>query len=187
MRSVKLRYMEWMYDLVYYPTYIKNMSYRKLFNYLQSIDFVYDIPMDENRADDGIRLRIRFGDECHVPKDRLYFEFGSKPCSVLEMMIALSLRCEEHIMYDPDKGDRTGKWFWEMIANLGLHKMNDSNFNEEITLDIIERFMYRQYDDDGKGNIFIIKNKTKDIKDAEIWHQMNWYLNELFDDEKYII
>ena len=43
-----------------------------------------------------------------------------RPCSVLEMMIALSMRCEEQIMDDPDIGNRTGQWFWDMIDNLGL-------------------------------------------------------------------
>ena len=39
----------------------------------------------------------------------------NKTCSVLEMMIALAIRCEEHIMDDPDVGNRTGQWFWKDV------------------------------------------------------------------------
>lgn len=44
----------------------------------------------------------------------------NRPCSVLEMIIALAIRLEEHIMDDPDIGNRTGQWFWDMIVSLGL-------------------------------------------------------------------
>ena len=41
------------------------------------------------------------------------------------MMIALAIRCEEHIMDDPDAGDRTGQWFWSMLVSLGLGSMDE--------------------------------------------------------------
>ena len=77
------------------------------------------IPMDGNRAEDGIDLRYRFGHEQHYSDAMVASFLDDRPCSVLEMMIALSIRCEEHIMDDPDVGNRTGQWFWSMIASLG--------------------------------------------------------------------
>lgn len=63
--------------------------------------------------------------------------------SVLEMLIALSIRLEEHIMDDPEIGDRTGQWFWNMITNLGLGSMDDRKFNENRVEDIVTRFLER--------------------------------------------
>ena len=40
-----------------------NKSYRRLFYKLHDTEFAYTIPMDGNRAEDGIELRYRFGRE----------------------------------------------------------------------------------------------------------------------------
>lgn len=53
----------------------------------------------------------------------------------LEMIIALAIRLEEHIMDDPDIGNRTGQWFWDMIVSLGL--------GSEGLIDVIRRFLNR--------------------------------------------
>ena len=49
------RYFDWMYQLVVDDRYSK--SYRKLFVRLHDTEFTYMIPMDGNRAEDGIDLR----------------------------------------------------------------------------------------------------------------------------------
>ncbi len=55
-------YFEWMYRLVVDDRY-SNKSYRRLFYKLHDTEFAYTIPMDGNRAEDGIELRYRFGRE----------------------------------------------------------------------------------------------------------------------------
>ena len=52
--QVSKQYFEWMYDILCWNS---RKSYRKLLSTLHNIDFVYDIPMDGNRAEDGISLR----------------------------------------------------------------------------------------------------------------------------------
>ena len=95
------------------------------------------------------------------------------------MMIALSIRCEETIMDDPKIGDRTGQWFWGMISNLGLSSMIDKRFDEEYVWYNIERFLNRDYEADGKGGLFTIKNTNRDLRKVEIWIQLCWYLDNI--------
>lgn len=171
-------YFEWMYHLVCNDRYSKKLSYRKLMHYLYNIDFYYIVPMDVNREDDGIELRYRFGYENSYDPKTIAVYLDIYPCSVLEMMIALSLRCEEHIMNDPEIGNRTGQWFWNMIVNLGLGSMTDEKFDMDYTERIIKMFLNREYKRDGEGGLFTVKNSQKDLRTAEIWYQMCWYLNE---------
>ena len=87
--------------------------------------------MDVNRAADGLNLRERLG-----------FQSGN-PCSIFEMMVALAVRCEEHIMTNDEIGDRTPLWFWGMIENLGLREMTDDIFDERLVDEVVERFLAR--------------------------------------------
>ena len=57
------KYFKWMCQLVLDRRYSKSLSYRKLLQFLNRVDFSYTIPMDGNREDDGIDLRYRFGYE----------------------------------------------------------------------------------------------------------------------------
>lgn len=169
-------YFEWLYDLVCGKRYPKTISYRKLLSYLHSITFNYSIPNDANRADDGIALRYRFALEYDYPDVP---ECLDGPCSILEMMVALAIRCEENIMDDPNVGDRTGQWFWEMIKNLGLKPMIDEKFNKDIADDIIDRFLNNEYEPDGRGGLFRIRQCEYDLRTVEIWYQLCWYLNSI--------
>jgi hypothetical protein len=102
-----------------------------------------------------------------------------RPCTVLEMMIALALRCEEDTMDDPLMGDRTGQWFWRMIVSLGLGAAVDGRFNPKPINAIIERFLNREYEPNGKGGLFTIKNCEYDLRTVEIWIQLCWYLDSI--------
>lgn len=79
-------------------------------------------------------------------------------------------------MSDPDIGDRTGQWFWNMIVNLGLGNMSDDNFNKQYVKKIIKNFLDRHYEKNGKGGLFMIEAPSKDMRDIEIWYQMCMYL-----------
>lgn len=176
--ELRNRYFNWMYRLVCDNRYAKDLSYRKLLRHLFETDFTYTISMDGNREADGIDLRYRFGyDQCYdLPV--IASDLDDCPCSILEMMIALAIRCEEHIMDNPDVGDRTGQWFWNMIVSLGLGSMSDIHYDETYTDAVILRFLNRQYDRNGQGGLFTVHNSEKDMRTAEIWYQMCWYLAE---------
>jgi hypothetical protein len=134
--------------------------------------------MDGNRAEDGMDLRYRFGDENSYDQALIATYLDDRPCSVLEMLIALAIRCEEQIMDDPDIGDRTGLWFGNMIYNLNLHTMHNSDFDREYVDEVIDIFLNRKYERDGRGGLFTVKNAPRDLRDVEIWYQLCWYLNE---------
>lgn len=170
-------YFDWMYQLVC-SNRNKRLSYRKLFCQLFDTEFIYILGMDSNRADDGINLRYRFGYECHHPDPMIATLLDNRPCSVLEMMIALSMRCEENIMVDPDVGDRIGQWFWNMIVSLGLGSMSDGRYDKNYVADVLERFINREYERNGHGGLFTVEYTNTDMRTAEIWTQMHLYLGE---------
>ena len=172
-------YFEWMYQLVCNEKYYRRLSYRKLLGYLHNIEFTYIVDMDSNRASDGIDLRYRFGYELNYDRSIIDSCLDNGPSSVLEMIIALASRCEEHIMDDPDIGNRTGQWFWNMIVNLGLGAMKDDKFNPRIVNDIVTTFLSRKYKRNGEGGLFTIENYEMDLRKAEIWYQMCWYLDSI--------
>ena len=141
------------------------------------LNLIFLLPKDENRAEDGIALRYRFAYGYHSPASAETFLDG--PCSVLEMMVALAIRCEETIMDNPLIGDRTGQWFWGMIVSLGLGSMMDDRFDEDYVDFVINRFLNREYEPNGKGGLFTIKNCVQDLRDVEIWYQICWYLDSI--------
>ena len=179
--EIKNRYLEWMYGIVCDDQYTEDLTYHKLFDILNSTEFYYSIPMDGNRAEDGVNLRYRFGDNSGIDHRIIASELDDHPCSVLEMMIALALRIEDSIMDNPDIGNRVGQWFWEMIVSLGLGGMNDRNFDVDFVDDKLRIFLNREYDRDGNGGLFHTSDSSKDMRNTEIWYQMHSYLNELLE------
>lgn len=169
-------YFNWMYDTVCADRFAKDISYKKLLMYLHNTMFRYSIRRDSNRADDGVSLRYRFAlskgyDDVH--------HYITQPCSVFEMMLALAIRCEKDIMDDTAFGDRTGQWFWGMIVNLGLGSMTDDQFDKLYVEEIIERFLNREYEPNGKGGLFTVRDCDRDLRDVEIWFQLCYYLDSI--------
>lgn len=174
-RLIQDRYFEWLYNYVCKGKVNNKVSYRKLFMLLHDIDFDFYIYDDINRAMDGVDLRNRFAAEI---RDEEASEVLDDSCSVLEMLVALAIKCEETIMDDPRYGDRTSQWFWSMISNLGLNTMTDDVFNKQYAATKIYTFLERQYEPDGKGGLFYIRNCKEDLRSVEIWTQLCWYLND---------
>ena len=171
-------YFEWLCDLVCGDLYSDRISYRKLLMHLHGVEFVWYIPMDENRAKDGLDLRYRFS-VSQGYEDTYLADYIDGPCSVLEMMIALAIRCEENIMEDTRYGDRTTQWFWGMINNLGLGSMRDDNYDKDYVEYVIQTFLRREYKPNGDGGLFTINHCDHDLRDVEIWYQLNWYLDSI--------
>lgn len=179
MRSeIRNQYFKWLTNIVTRNRVSKQVSYDKLLNHLHDTKFRYSIPLDRNRASDGVDLRYRFASllDCNPNDARV------GPCTVLEMMVALSIRSEETIMDDPDVGDRTGQWFWSMITSLGLGGLNDSRYDPDYVDDVLDIFLNRDYSPDGRGGLFTIRHCDVDLRDVQIWTQMLWYLDSIVDD-----
>ena len=152
-------------------------SYRKLFGYLYSREFYSDVENDENRAEDGLDLRMRFAEDSNYTYRDIYI-YLDEPCSVLEMMLGLALRCEEHIMGDPEIGDRTGLWMHAMLESLHLADQTDDVYDEEKAVNAIDILLSHGYKRNGDGGLFTITKRREDMRKTEIWCQMCWYLVE---------
>lgn len=174
-------YFEWLFDLVCRDRFAPEISFRELLLHLHRTRFRYSIPRDQNRAKDGEGLRYRFALKYAEYPDEVdeILYILDQPCSVFEMMVALAVKAEEEIMDDPNVGDRTSQWFWTMLSNLGLSSMSDRYFDRAFVIDTIERFMDRDYEPDGKGGLFRIRDCDRDLRYVEIWHQLCWYLDSI--------
>lgn len=174
--NIEKEYFDWICGVVQ-----ANNNYQKLLWHLfKNIRFEAILSRDENRADDGINLRYRFSQEGRYSYSEICYALDNRDCSMLEMIAALALKCEENYMYDFTIGDRTSQWFWEMLKNLGLDSFDDYHWSEDYVNEICEVFINRDYAPDGKGSLFYIPGCEKDMREVEIWYQMCWYLNEMY-------
>lgn len=170
--QVKNEYFDWLYNYVCKGR--GNVSYRKLFMLLHDIEFTFYIRNDVNRAIDGTDLRYRYA---IIIDDESVMDILDEPCTVLEMILALAIRCEENIMDDTSYGDRTSQWFWNMLSNLGISNMTDDKFDRKVATEKIYDFLERRHEPDGKGGLFYIRGCKEDLRDVEIWTQLCWYLD----------
>lgn len=177
--GVSNEYFRWMLDMIRNNDHSNTISYKKLLTHLHNTTFIFSIHNDQNRAEDGISLRYRFAiTQGYEDSVEDVIDILNGPCSVLEMLVALASHCEEW-MDNPKIGDRTGQWFWGMIVNLGLGSMTDKEFDRKNVDECIKRFMNREYDPDGKGGLFTIKDCDRDLRTVEIWYQLCWYLDSI--------
>lgn len=168
------QYFDWLSSFANLP------SHSLLFKKLYFTSFGWTIPFDANRADDGIELRYRFGRENGIPDALIASELDICPCSILELIVALALRIEEQIMGDESIGNQTPAYIQLMLSSMGLLYFTNDRYNEEEIETILDRFINREYTRTGKGGLFEIPNldMSRDMRTAEIWYQMCWYLNE---------
>jgi hypothetical protein len=151
--------------------------YRKLLRFLYSTDFTWrnDILTDSAREEDGYELRFMYFDETRKRID----VFQDKNCSVLEMLIALSIRVDRDILWVP--GESHQDWlFWIMLKNANLTLYSDDRFDENAVYNIIDNILSRKYKKNGEGGFFPVKKAFQDQRNVPIWDQMNQFLNETF-------
>lgn len=180
---IKNDYFNWLVSFVFNNEHSRS-AYNNLLTHLFQTEFRYSIPRDRNRVDDGIDLRWRFAcDISDSETERIVISQSlsdsSDTCSVLELMVALAVRCEETIMDDPSYGNRTTQWFWKMISSLGLGSMTNVNYDRQYVDRVLTRFMNRSYDPDGNGGLFTVRNCEYDMRNVEIWYQLCWYLDSI--------
>lgn len=163
-------YLTWLYSQVG-SVKVKNpgRTYWTLFRQLYTKEFIWFVPNDDNRAEDGRELRYEFAaDEGlhHVDPAWLSLE-----CSVLEMLIALSRRASF------EDGRPAKVWFWIFLRNLGLDAYTDRSRYERRDVDeVLESVIHRRYDRNGNGGIFPLYNPAKDQRRVELWYQLCEYL-----------
>ena len=157
-------------------------SYTGLTHALHAKEFVWTVPNDDNRLEDGKELRYhflqdeRFHDEflsMKLTEDEIG-EFRAQPCSILEVIVGLSKRLAFQAQGEP------GWWAWRLIVNIDLEKMRDpfTRRKAERVEDVLDQLIWRTYPWDGVGGFFPLAFPQEDQTKVEIWYQMMAYLQE---------
>lgn len=169
-------YFEWLYSQVG-TVRLKHSSttYWNLFRILYQKEFVWFVPNDDNRAEDGRSLRYEFIEEMELDprRDRGLRDWFGLPCSFLEMLIGLSRRLAF------EDGGGPADWFWHLIETLDLKIYADNiHIPVEKVQDILDRVIWRTYRRDGQGGLFPLRHAREDQREVEIWYQLSAYLLE---------
>lgn len=174
MNSFKDNYFDWLCDLIGGKEYYRLLLYKLL-----NIEYYWIVQYDDDRAKDGKNLR-----KTYLELMETYDETGLDYISVLEVLIALAISCEDNIMSSKEYGDRTSEWFWMMLNNLGLLKYSDAEWtvkSENEIANIVDIWLSRCYKFDGKGGAFPLKKCHTDQKKVDLWSQLHAYLQENYD------
>lgn len=174
------------YDLIDYEYFlylqglagVRNAAnYSFLMEELWNIEFFVlpEFPMDKNRAEDGLALRDRFQNDLGkgIP-------MRGKPCSVLEMLLALSERMDLEYVGSPGE-IHNDVIFFHMLKNLGLENCQNLGWNwlcREKISQSCEKLNKKITTKNGRGELFPLKNWRKRGKKREIWAQMQAYISE---------
>jgi hypothetical protein len=168
-------YLHWLYSQVVDPE-VKNpnRTYWGLLKKLFTKEFIWFVPNDDNRIEDGKDLRFEFVDDAELEDvDIAWVHLG---CSMLELLIGLSRR----IAFELESSPRD--WFWHLLGNLNLQTLNDKRgFPDAYVDSILDTVIYRTYGPDGFGGIFPLKYAQEDQRKVELWYQLNAYVNEIID------
>lgn len=149
-----------------------NKTYWDLLTIMFEKEFVWLVPNDDNRLQDGLDLRVDFCYAQHIRSDALR---NLGPCSFLEVLIGLSRRLAF------DTGGGAPGWAWQLLINLELHKMADplGRARKHRVHDILDTVIWRTYNPDGCGGFFPLSWPDEDQRQVELWYQMSAYINEL--------
>lgn len=160
-----------------YPEAVKNiasewllqltgMSYDELIDRLFQEVFVPSVKMDENRCVDVYCMRERMG----------WRRDCSGPSRLLEIMVSMADRCESTLTGEVGEFE-PGKWLYAMLESMGLSSMCDELYDEDYVEYVLYIFKNREYAQDGKGGLFYVPGIDKDMRKAELWYQLNWFIN----------
>lgn len=70
------------------------------------------------------------------------------------------------------------KWFYHMVASLGLLGMNDVTFDVDKVHEKLNKMLDRDYSANGLGGLFFIPDYPgEDLTTVELWYQMLAYLD----------
>lgn len=170
-------YLDWLCDIIglYSSEY---EDYTSLIKYLYTYQFRYCIMDDSNREKDANNLLyLKYMNEFGLPYD--IERIHDREVSVLEVLIALSVRIERDVMGEPGEYD-DARWFWTMLDNLGFMDCTNDVFDEELTDYILSKWLDREFAYNGNGSPFPLKHPNRNQKNVEIWYQMHGYMNENF-------
>lgn len=179
-KTVAADYYSWLEDISDWNGLSKH--YTKLLFALSAIDFNDHFGMDMNRSKEGMRLFDIFCDEHNITGNRPMFGLPNR-CSMLELMVHMATVMNNQLADPFDYEDLTGKYFWEdIIRNLKLNALDDVFYERDYQVwkrrfdDIISNFNSRSYDYYGNGSMFPMPNAKGDMRNLDVWDQMQEYI-----------
>ena len=161
---------------------------------LHDMSFIPMLEMDENRCEDGLGLRIEYAEmtsensmEEDAVIDMLDDALGAGECTMLELMTTLAERLR-YEMTDSQYEAGTGKWFMEMLVNVGLNQFDNRTLEDDprgVSLADVQRRVYavifREYDINGEGGLFPLSWSRGDQRKTELLIQLNNYIEDHYD------
>lgn len=166
-------YLTWLYRQVANPESASpSKTYWNLLTAMFKKEFVWFIPNDDNRVEDGRYLRCEFIEDLGLDESDVDPDWMDLGCSMLEMMIGLSRRLSFQ-----DEGEPCD-WFWILVNNLDLRYSDRNKFPAEAVEEVLDNVIWRTYEPDGKGGLFPLRHPDRDQRDVELWYQLNSYLLE---------
>ena len=148
-------------------------TYRSLLEQMNRKEFVWSVPNDDNRLEDGLYLRVLFNLEVGGGEVSGY-------CSFLEVLVALA----ENLAFQlSEESDNTGYWVHDLLVNSGLLLYSDSYYQSSISTpskvdNVLNRIMFRRYNFDGRGGLFPLQDPPEDQRAVELWYQLQAYAIE---------
>lgn len=164
-------YFDKLCDIIHNAQSPDPIKYYNVLWHMHNTEFIPVLGLDRNRIQDALAFRHRF-----IPG-------VSEPVCIFELMVSLADRIETETMDGTANRDRTAEWFWDMFESLGLLDMTNDAYDERCVDRILRRFICRKYLPNGKGGLFVISDRTVDLRKYEIWYQAALYLNEVLRSE----
>lgn len=178
MTTIETLYKDWLYFLAF-DNDDERDTYSILLDFLNSEGYSPTNIRDKNRVSDSIDFRYRFGDELGIPRQVIDNELSFKKVSILELMITLSYYCYENVsQFSLNCQMNVSSWFKDMLESLGLRYFTNKNFDAVQVHNIITNFLSNKISPNGKGGLFTINDPRIDMRQCELWYQMNYYINE---------
>lgn len=143
--------------------------YEDVLKTLHSTDYTCRVTYDLTRLKDGLELRTYYS--YHVPEVNEDGELACFPCSMLEMLIALAVRCEDTLSVAA-LGNRTSLWFFAMLDNLGIY----DDYTEQEVLSRIDSF--------NRGETTLFGMDIKEARELDLWYQANAFINYILTTER---
>lgn len=148
----------------------RSKTHWSLLKQLYTVEFLWFVPNDDNRVEDGRELRYEFLDTHGLDHDQNWLSLN---CSVLELLVALARR----LSFEASGTAR--EWFWHLLHNLELDQYTDASPGDPDDInDVLDGLIFRTYHFDGRGGLFPLVEPMQDQRKVEIWYQLNAYVSE---------
>lgn len=161
-------YYEWLTDML--PGW--RGSHSRLLRQLFETPFRCTMETDSNRLGDGMELRSRFCWDCGYSADVRNELKARRECGVLEVMIAMAMRCEEEFMTLYTEDELIERWVGWMIRSMEIDRFDDEMYDPDAVEAALQAMMRRDYSPDGRGSLFYVPGFRGDLRQIDLWEQM---------------